>query len=144
MPRIAEVLRRLGSHRALVVHARDGLDEISIGASTLVAELRGEKITEYEIDPAEFGIDRTPASVLKVGNATESLARIRDVFAGQQGPARQIVALNAGAALYVCDLVPDIRAGYARAQEILDTGAARDCFERYVSFTRQFGAPTAA
>jgi anthranilate phosphoribosyltransferase len=142
VPRIAEVLRRLGSQRALVVHARDGLDEISIGAPTLVAELRGERITEYEIDPVEFGIARTPASALKVGNAAESLARIREIFAGQPGPAREIVALNAGAALYVCDLVPDIRAGYARAQQLLDSGAARECFERYVSFTRQFGAST--
>ena len=142
VPRIAEVLRRLGAKRALVVHARDGLDEISIGATTRVAELRGERITEYEIDPADFGIAHTPASALKVGNAHESLVRIREVFAGQTGPARDIVALNAGAALYVCDLVPDIRTGYARALQLLDSGAARECFERYVSFTRQFGAPT--
>lgn len=144
VPRIAEVLQRLGAQRALVVHAHDGLDEISIGTPTCVAELRQGKITEYEIDPAAFGIPHTPASALKVGDANESLARIREVFAGQTGPARDIVALNAGAALYVCDLVPDIRAGYARAQALLESGAARACFERYVSFTRQFGAPTSA
>ena len=144
VPRIAEVLRRLGAQRALVVHARDGLDEISLGAPTLIAELNGGVISEYELDPADLGIARVPSSALRVENAAESLARIQEVFAGQHGPAHDIVALNAGAALYVCELVPSLSAGFIRAKALLDSGAARESFDRYISFTRQFGAPTSA
>ena len=144
VPRIAEVLRRLGARRALVVHARDGLDEISLGDTTLVAELDGDHIREYEIDPLALGIARTPSSALKVANASESLARITEIFAGVPGPARDIVAINAGAALTVCDLAPDLPAGYSRALALIDSGAARESFERYIAFTRQFALPPSA
>lgn len=142
VPRIAEVLSRLGSRRAMVVHADDGLDEISIGAPTRVAELNAGVVTEYAIDPAALGIAQAPVSAFKVGNATESLAIIRQVFAGGSGPARDIVALNAGAALYLCDLAPSLAAGYARAGELLANGAAADRFARYVALTQTLAPAT--
>jgi len=136
VPRIAEVLLRLGSQRAMVVHAADGLDEISIGAPTLVAELNDGVISHYEIRPDELGIAVTPVSALKVRNAQESLAIIERVFANEAGPAREIVALNAGAALYLCGLCPDLRSGRTRALELIANGAARDRFARYVALTQ--------
>lgn len=143
VPRIAEVLLRLGSERAMVVHADDGLDEISIGAPTAVAELSDGAITRYEIDPASFGIEIAPLSALRVRNAQESLATIHGVFANQPGPARDIVALNAGAALYLCRRCADLREGYHLALSLIANGAARERFARYLALTRAL-APAAA
>ncbi|MGH8597126.1 MAG: anthranilate phosphoribosyltransferase [Gammaproteobacteria bacterium] len=136
VPRIAEVLRRLGSQRALVVHSADGLDEISIGASTFVAELHDDHIRTYDFDAESLGISRSAIATLRVQNAAESLARIEQVFANQPGPARAIVALNAGAALYLCGLAPDIAAGYRRAGELLASGAADERFRAFVALTQ--------
>ncbi len=141
VPRIAEVLQRLGSVRAMVVHAADGLDEISIGGSTLVAELKAGVISHYEIHPSELGINAAPLAALKVQNAQESLARIRAVFANEAGPARDIVALNAGAALYLCGLSVDLRDGYQNALRLIASGAARDHFARYVALTEALAGP---
>lgn len=140
--RIAEVLRRLGTRRALVVHAADGLDEISISATTSVAELRNGQIREYEFDPAALGIAATPLSALRVGNAAESLAIIRGVYANEPGPARDIVALNAGAALYLCDFADSIGEGYRRANELIANGAARAAFERHIQYTQSIATDT--
>ncbi len=141
VPRIAEVLLQLGSQRALVVHATDGLDEISIGAPTLVAELQGGVITHYEINPAQLGIRAASLDTLKVLNVEESLTRIRAVFENVAGPARDIVALNAGAALYLCGLSTDIVEGYQRALELIASGAARARFERFIALTQTLAEP---
>ncbi len=135
--RIAEVLRRLDVRRALVVHARDGLDEISIGAPTLIAELRDGTVTESEFDPHTLGIAPAPLDVLKVKDARASLALIERVFRNEPGPARDIVALNAGAALYLCALAPDLATGYRQAGELIASGAAGERFKRFIALTRQ-------
>jgi len=141
--KIAAVLRRLGTRRALVVHAADGLDEFSIGACTHVAELRDGEITYYDFDPATLGIAPAPLTALRVANATESLAVIRDVYAGAAGPARDIVALNAGAALYLCDFAQSIEEGYAQALQLIASGAARAAFERHIAYTQAIEIPPA-
>lgn len=141
--KIAAVLRRLGTRRALVVHAADGLDEFSIGAPTHVAELRDGEITYYDFDPATLGIAPAPLTALRVANATESLAVIRDVYAGAAGPARDIVALNAGAALYLCDFAQSIEEGYAQALQLIASGAARAAFERHIAYTQAIEIPPA-
>lgn len=123
---IAEVLKQLGSAHALVVHSEDGMDEISIAAPTYVAELKAGTIRSYRIAPEDFGLARGDLAALKVADAQESLAIIRDVLAGRPGPARDIVVLNAGAAIYAADLVDSLAAGVARAAEVIDSGAARD------------------
>lgn len=144
VPRIAEVLNRLGVARAMVLHADDGLDEISLGAPTRISEVRAGEITHYTLDPAALGLASAPLSALKVNNAEESLAVIRRVFANEPGPARDIVAANAGAALYLCELAPDPRAGCALALSLIASGAAAERFERYVALTRSLGAQPAA
>ena len=140
VPRIAEVLRRLGSQRAMVVHAADGLDEISIGAPTFVAELAHDHIRTYEIDPGDFGIAPASVASLKVHNAAESLVRIQEIFANSPGPARDIVALNAGAALFICGLRSSIMDGYGYALELIASGAARQRFADYLALTQTLAA----
>jgi len=140
--KIAEVLRRLDTRRALVVHAADGLDEISISATTSVAELRNGRVREYEFDPAALGIAAAPLSALRVANAGESLAIIRRVYANEPGPARDIVALNAGAALYLCDFADSIGDGYHRANELIASGAAQAAFERHIQYSQSIATDT--
>jgi len=124
------------------VHAADGLDEISISATTSIAELRNGQIREYEFDPAALGIAAAPLSALRVGNATESLAMIRRVYANEPGPARDIVALNAGAALYLCDFADSIGEGYRLADKLIASGAARAAFERHIQYTQSLETDT--
>ncbi len=133
---LAEVLRRLGSRHVLVVHAADGLDEISIGAETHVAELRDGQVRSYTLRPEDFGIRRTGVEALRVRSAEESLERIRWALSGRRGPERDIVALNAAAALYAAGLAPDLAAAMERAQGAIDSGRARDTLDRLVAFTR--------
>jgi anthranilate phosphoribosyltransferase len=123
---LAEVLRALGSRHVLVVHAQDGMDEISIAAPTDVAELKDGSIRRYRIAPEDFGFSRGDVAALKVADAQESLAIIRALLAGQPGPARDIVLLNAGAAIYAADLVESLAEGIAKAAEVVDSGAARE------------------
>lgn len=139
--RIAEVLARLGTQRALVVHADDGLDEISIGAKTFIAELQDGRIASYEFDPASLGIAPQAVTALRVKNAAESLAIINRVFANEPGPGRDIVALNAGAALYLCGLAADFAEGYAVAGQLIASGAAADRFRRFVALTCEIEEP---
>jgi len=123
---MAEVLQALGSKHVLVVHAEDGLDEISIGADTHVAELRDGQISTYTIKPEDFGMVRSSVSELAVKNAHDSLAIIRAVFDGEQGPARNIVVLNAGAAIYAADLADSLQNGIELAASVIDSGAANE------------------
>lgn len=124
VPLIAEVLRQLESERAMVVHGRDGMDELTVFATNHVAELRDGRISEYEIDPATYGLGHTDRSGVAGGSAADNAARARAVLAGEKGAARDIVLLNAAAALVVSGVVPDLGAGLERAREAVDTGAA--------------------
>ncbi len=133
---LAEVLARLGSEHALVVHAEDGLDEISIAAPTHIAELKHGTITTSTITPESLGVVRQSLESLSVESAEESLAVIREVFAGKPGPARDIVAVNAGAAIYVAGLSGSLNEGVEVARSSLDSGAAAMKLEALVRFTQ--------
>ncbi len=141
---LAHVLQELGSEHVLVVHAEDGLDEISIGAPTYVAELHDGHVRSYTITPEELGFERSDVHALAVDGAAESLAVIRAVLDGERGPARDIVALNAGAAIYAAGVQRSLAAGVERACAVLASGAARDKLDALVRFTRASGASTAA
>lgn len=120
---IAQVLGLLGSRHVLVVHADDGLDEISLGAATQVAELKDGAVHCYAITPEQFGFTRVPSAQLAVTDPLASMSVLRAVLAGEAGPARDIVALNAGAALYVAGLTDSLADGVSRAQDLLASGA---------------------
>ncbi len=134
--RVAEALRELGSERAMVVHADDGLDEISIAAPTAVAELADGQIREYTIDPQQLGIAPQPLESLRARDAAESLALLRGAFSGENVPARGIVALNAGAVLYVGGVVADLADGAAMAADLMDSGQAAEKLAGLRDFTR--------
>lgn len=140
VPRAAQVLARLGVARAMVVHAEDGMDEISIASPTHVAELKDGAISTYTIDPVDFGIARQPLATLAAADAAASLAIIRGVFDGVAGPAQDIVCLNAGAAIYLAGLADTLAAGVLRARQVIADGSARSRFERFIAFTRALGA----
>ena len=130
-------LQRLGAEHAVVVYGRDGLDEISLGAGTLVGELKDGVVREYEIHPEDFGLRMSGTRALRVESAEESKALLLEVLQGAQGPARDIVCLNAGAALYAANVVPSIAEGLARAQAAIDSGAARARLDALVACTRR-------
>ena len=122
---LAQVLKQLGSRHVLVVHAEDSLDEISNAAATRVAELREGKISTYTVTPEDFGMQRTRLDAIAVENAAQSLAMIGAVFDDQPGPARDIVCLNAGAAIYAADLTDTLKRGVERASEVIASGSAK-------------------
>ena len=122
---LAHVLANLGSHHVLVVHSEDGMDEISIGAPTFVAELKDGVVTTYTIQPEDFGLQRADLASLKVEDAAESLTVVKSVLANEEGPARDIVMLNAGASLYVAGLADSLATGIEKAAEVLASGAAK-------------------
>lgn len=136
---MAQVLGRLGSKHALVVHSQDGLDEISLATKTAVAEFKKGQISEYEISPEDFGIAIQSLEPLIIENADQSLALIRDALGGKSGPAFDMVALNAGATLYAGDLTETLDAGVLSAQQILKSGAALDKLDELVAISQQFG-----
>ena len=122
---LAEVLNKLGSNHVMVVHSEDGMDEISIGAATNVAELKDGKITTYKITPEQFGLNNTNISELAVDSAEESLAVIKKVLNNESGPAKDIVKFNSGAAIYVAGLENSLEAGIQKAEEVIASGAAK-------------------
>ena len=132
---IAEVLLRLGAEHALVVHAADGLDEISLSGLTHVCEVRGGAITCYDLSPEVLGLPQTPLENLRVETAAESAAAVRSVLAGERGPRRDIVLANAGAAIYVAGVARDIHDGMRRAAAAIDSGAARRVLESLASLS---------
>ena len=136
----ARVLQRLGARRALVVHGRDGLDELTLSGATLVAELRDERIEEYEVLPGEFGLAMADASVLRVDSPEDSRRVVLEVLADRDGPARDIVLLNAGAALYASGVAASIGDGIEKARIALSSGAARARLDAYVEATRRLHA----
>jgi len=130
---LAQVLKQLGSQHVLVVHAEDGLDEISIAAATRVAELRDGKIATYTVTPEEFGMQRASLDSLAVADAAQSLAMIEAVFNNQPGPARDIVCLNAGAAIYAADLTATLQQGVDLASEVIASGKAKQTFAALIN-----------
>jgi anthranilate phosphoribosyltransferase len=135
---LAQVLAQLGSRHVLVVHSADGLDEISIGAETHMAEFRDGQVHTHSIDPGQFGMTTADLSTLTVSSPQESLATIRTVLDNSAGPARDIVALNAGAAIYASGLARDLKAGVNLALESLSSGAARERLARLVALSNSF------
>jgi anthranilate phosphoribosyltransferase len=129
---LANVLKQLGSEHVLVVHAEDGLDEISIAAPTYVAELKGGKVSTYSVTPEELGMQRASLDSVAVSDAADSLAMLQSVFDNQPGPARDIVCLNAGAAIYVAGLADTLKQGVERAAGVIASGAARDTFSALI------------
>ncbi|MCW8918419.1 MAG: anthranilate phosphoribosyltransferase [Gammaproteobacteria bacterium] len=135
---LAEVLNKLGSHHVLVVHSEDGMDEISIGAPTFVAELKGGRVASYTIQPEDFGMQRADIAALAVDGAAASLAVVKAVLGGAPGPASDIVALNAGAAIYAADLTESLAAGIKQAQAVLVSGAAAARLDELVKLSNSF------
>ena len=138
VPKLAQVLKELGSRHVLVVHAADGLDEISLSGDTYVAELRDGKISEYTLNPQQFGMQVSPTEKLTVHSIEEATAMLHQSLSQQACAARDIVALNAGAAIYVSGLAPSLADGLARAQALIETGAASAKLGELVVFSNGF------
>jgi anthranilate phosphoribosyltransferase len=130
------VLQSLGMDHAMVVFGRDGLDEISLEGPTLIGELKNGLVSEYEIHPRDFGLSTAPTSGFQVANAEESKQIVLRVLSGEADPASDIVCLNAGATLYVADLVPDIAAGITMAKSVIASGAARGTLDQFIAATQ--------
>ena len=130
---IANVLKGLDSRHVMVVHSEDGLDEFSIAKKTFVAELKDGDVSTYSVHPNDFGLNTGSLEELKAENANESLALIYDAFAGKEGAAKDIIALNAGAAIYVSGLVNSLENGINKASEVLTNGSAQDKLDAYIS-----------
>ncbi len=133
---LAQVLQRLGSHHVMVVHSRDGLDEISIGDKTEVAELKDGAVRRYSISPEELGVSRAPLGGIRVNGPGASLAMLQGVLDGKPGPARDIVVLNAGAAIYVAGATDSLAEGVRWADAAIKSGEARNRLDRLVALTR--------
>ena len=132
------VMQRLGADHVLVVWGKDGMDEISLGATTLVGELKNGQITEYEVHPEDFGLGMMSNRSLRVADADESQAMLIGALENKPGAARDIVALNAGAALYTANLTDSIAEGIHRARDVMASGAAREKLDAFVTFTQKF------
>ena len=130
------VLKELGATRALVVWGRDGMDELSLGAATLVGELRDGRVREYEVHPEDYGIAMAASRNLRVEDAAGSRGMVLEALSGAEGLPREIVALNAGAALYVAGVADDIPGGIALARAAIASGAARAKLDEFVAETR--------
>jgi anthranilate phosphoribosyltransferase len=133
-------LQRLGAEHAVVVYGRDGMDEVSLGAATMVGELKNGEISEYEIHPEDFGLPMASNRSLKVDTAEQSRAMLMSVLENQAGPPRDIVLFNAGAALYAANVAPTIEAGIERARTAVESGAAKTKLEQLVSLSKSLVA----
>ena len=134
------VLKQLGSNHVLVVHGKDGMDEVSLGAATLVGELRDGEVREYEIHPEDFGLSMVSNRGLRVGNALESKSMVLEALDDQDGTPREIVVFNAGVALYAANVADSIGDGIARARSALASGAAKKKLAEFVEVTRKLAA----
>jgi len=139
----ARVLKMLGSRHVITVHGHEGLDEITITGPTAVAELKHDFITEYTIEPKQFGLDTAPLESIQVKDPAESKARVEAVLANEPGPSRDIVILNAAAALYVAGIAGSLWDGVAAARDAIASGAARAKLDHLVRFTRSMEKATA-
>ena len=134
---LVRVMARLGAHHVLVVHGKDGMDEISLGAATLVGELKDGEIREYEIHPEDFGLHMAASRNLRVDSVTASREILLAVLDGKDnGAAREVVIFNAGAALYAANVAASIEEGIERARAVLASGAARAKLDEFVRFTQ--------
>lgn len=133
---LAEVLQRLGSRHVLVVNARDGLDEVSIAERTDVAELKEGVITRYSVAPEDFGLERSSLDAIRVEDPAESLRLLTAVLDNQPGPARDIVVLNAGAAIYAADVAASFPDGVRLADDVIASGAARGRFDALIALAK--------
>jgi anthranilate phosphoribosyltransferase len=134
---LARTLQRLGSTHVMVVHSADGMDEISFSGDTYVAELKDGAVTEYTINPQQFGLPLHSVDSIHVENAEESKRVITAVLNGEKGPARDIVLLNAGAAIYVAGLVANMQEGIQQAAEVIDSGAAKNKLQQLTALSQQ-------
>lgn len=135
--KLAKVLQQLGSEHVLVVHGADGMDEISFTGDTFVAELKNGEVTEYLMNPAQWGLGLHDLKNIQIQNAEESKAMILAVLNGKPGAARDIVLLNAGAAIYVSGLVDTMQAGIEKAAAVIDSGAALQKLHQLISYSNQ-------
>ena len=133
-------LQRLGAEHAVVVYGRDGMDEVSLGAATLVGELRNGEIREYEIHPEDFGMPMASNRALRVETPEQSRTMLLGVLDNEAGAARDIVILNAGAALYAANVADSMVAGVALARKAIESGAARQKLDQLIAVTRQLAA----
>ena len=133
-------LQRLGAEHAVVVYGRDGMDEVSLGAATLVGELRNGEIREYEIHPEDFGMPMASNRALRVETPEQSRTMLLGVLDNEAGAARDIVILNAGAALYAANVADSMVAGVAMARKAIESGAARQKLDQLIAVTRQLAA----
>ncbi len=133
------VLQRLGAQHAVVVWGRDNMDEVSLGAATMVGELINGEVREYEIHPEDFGMSMIASRNLKVSGSAESKEKVLEALSDTNGPVRDIVVLNSGTAMYAAGIVSSIEAGIAKARETIASGAARAKLEQFVQITRELG-----
>jgi anthranilate phosphoribosyltransferase len=133
----ARVLQRLGSRRVMIVHGAEGLDEISISGPTLVAELKDGNIAEYTIAPKDFGLGVHDSAAIRVESAGQSRSLLLSALGNEAGAARDVVAFNAGASIYVAGLAPTLGAGVEKALAVIASGAARKKLDAFVAFTRR-------
>ncbi|MEQ1674507.1 MAG: anthranilate phosphoribosyltransferase [Candidatus Nitrotoga sp.] len=136
--KLAQVLQQLGSQHVLVVHGADGMDEISISGATYIAELKNGKITEYTVQPQDFGLHISPLDNIRVANADEARSMLLAVLDNQKGAARDIVQLNAGAAIYVAGLSDTLQEGVKKAGEFIANGAAKNKLEQLGGLSASF------
>ncbi len=139
----ARVLQRLGAEHVLIVHGCDGLDEITLSGPTMVAELKNGEVSEYTISPDQFGMGEHDGSMLKASTREASRAIVQRVLANEPGPARDIVLLNAGAAIYAANVVASLAEGVERAREALASGRAAQTLQQFVATTIELAGPTA-
>jgi len=137
--KLALVLQRLGATHALVVHGEDGLDEVSASGPTVVFELKDGRVTESTVRPADLGLAEHPPEALRGGSAAENAAAMRRVLAGEAGPLRDFTLLNAAAALVAADLAPELREGISLAARAIDSGAAREKLDAFVTVSNEVG-----
>ncbi|MGA9334878.1 MAG: anthranilate phosphoribosyltransferase [Rudaea sp.] len=136
----ARALQRLGMNRALVVWGCDGMDEITLGAGTMIGELQDGNVREYEIHPQDFGLAVSPNALLQVADAQQSRDRVLEALDDEPGPVRDIVLLNAGAALYVAELAESIASGIELARAAVSSGDARRKLDEFVAATHRISA----
>jgi anthranilate phosphoribosyltransferase len=135
--KLAHVLQQLGSRHVLVVHGADGMDEISFSGDTYVAELKEDRVSEYVLNPLQFGMCLHQAESIRVQNAEESKAMILAVLKGQSGPARDIVMMNAGAAIYVASRADSLQQGVEKAAQVIDSGVAKSKLDQLTALSNQ-------
>ena len=136
--KLAQVLASLGSRHVLVVHGADGMDEISISDGTYIAELKDGKVSEYTVHPDLFGLASAPGNSLRVANADQASEKLLGVLNNEVGVPRDIVQLNAGAAIYVAGLAATLKEGIAKADQVIASGAAKDKLQQLIQVSNQF------